>query len=507
MQIAIVGLGVAGNGSLKALIDFKNQHPKQSLTIDIYDESTSLGSGFPYQEDDHKLVMNSYAKDLSIEADNPNDLLDWLSYHHKEYCNPGAFIPRAMYGDYLKDRMKHYLDNDHVHIHYQRIQDIQVVDQAGSHITGSQEKNYHYQLQTADGHWQNTIYNVVFLNIGHPPYADRYHLMGHSGYIHDPYPVKEKLAAIHPNKKIGIIGSGLTGLDVMRYLQYHYAGQLAHSITFFTRSTPFSSVKQGPYDGYIQATFNMDWIKNQQSAHNGYIPLDNILETFMGDMAVNNVDVKRVIDRYSSGSITQIRQELAHYDRDLHIFQIYAGIVTPYLPYIYMGMSVLDRNRYKQEYMPIFEHFRSQMIHEALEDIMQWYDEGKVTFHSKLADIKPCSDGGFELIFENGSSKHVDILVNAAGFESQLLPATQQVVFIKNMVNRDIFTPALDGGVLVTWPQGQVISQRYGTLDNLFLTGRWIMTTQYGNNNAQMSFAFGQQVAKQFLDRQVKAYK
>ena len=75
------------------------------------------------------------------------------------------------------------------------------------------------------------------------------------------------------------------------------------------------------------------------------------------------------------------------------------------------------------------------------------------------------------------------------------------------MVNREIFTPALDGGVLVTWPQGQVISQRYGTFDNLFLTGRWIMTTQYGNNNAQMSFTFGQQVAKQFLDRQVKAYK
>ena len=66
MQIAIVGLGVAGNGSLKALIDFKNQHPKQPLTIDIYDEAAPLGNGFPYQEDDNKLVMNSYAKDLSI---------------------------------------------------------------------------------------------------------------------------------------------------------------------------------------------------------------------------------------------------------------------------------------------------------------------------------------------------------------------------------------------------------------------------------------------------------
>ena len=111
------------------------------------------------------------------------------------------------------------------------------------------------------------------------------------------------------------------------------------------------------------------------------------------------------------------------------------------------------------------------------------------------------------MIFENGSSKHVDILVNAAGFESQLLPATEQDIFIKNMVDRDLFTPAIDGGVLVTWPHAQVTSQRYATHDNLFLTGRWIMTTQYGNNNAQMSFAFGQQVAKQFLDWQVKAYK
>lgn len=507
MQIAIVGLGVAGNGSLKALIDFQNQHPNQPLTIDIYDEAGHLGHGSPYQEDDDKLIMNSLAHDLSIDADNPHDLLDWLTNHHPDYCDPSAFIPRAMYGAYLKDRMATYLNNDRVHIHYQHIQDIQVVDKVGHHITGSQDKPYHYQIQTADGQWQEAIYQAVFLNIGHPPYADHYHLIGHDGYIHDPYPVSDKLGVLDPSQKIGIIGSGLTGLDVMRYLQYHFAGQLARSITFFTRSTPFSSAKQGPYDGHIQATFNMDWIKNQKASHNGYIPLENILETFMADMTANDVDIKRVIDRYGTGSITEIRQELTHYDRDLQIFQIYTGIITPYLPDIYMGMSVLDRNTYKQEYLDTFEHFRSQMTHEALQDIIQWYDEEKVSFHDKLTDIKPHSDGGFEMIFENGSSKHVDILVNAAGFESQLLPATEQDIFIKNMVDRDLFTPAIDGGVLVTWPQAQVTSQRYATHDNLFLTGRWIMTTQYGNNNAQMSFAFGQEVARQFLDRQIKAYK
>lgn len=506
MRIAIVGLGAAGNGTLKALIDFQDQYSdqQQPLQIDIYDEPDHLGHGFAYQEDDKKLIMNSVPRDLSIDEDNPNDLLDWLTDNHPDYCDPKTFIPRPIYGAYLKDRIAVYLDRDNVLVHDQLVQDIQVVDQDGELITDSQNGPYHYQIQTADDKWHETIYQAVFLNIGHPPYADHYHLLGHEGYIHDPYPVDEQLAAIDPSKKIGIIGSGLTGLDVMRYLQYHFAGQFKRSVTFFTRSTPFASAKQGPYDGEIHASFDHQWIADQKATHNGYIPLDNILEAFKEDMRINDVDIKRVIDRYGTGSIEEIRHELTAFDRDLQIFQLYTGIITPYLPDMYMGMSILDRNTYKQEYLDIFEHFRSQMTQEALKDIINWYDQDKVSFHDKLTDIKPHSDAGFEVIFENGSSKHVDILVNAAGFESDLLAATEQDAFIKNMVDRDLFTPDPDGGVMITWPQAQVTSQRYASHDNLFLTGRWIMTTQYGNNNAQMSFAFGKQVAQQFLDRTFK---
>ncbi|MEY8370015.1 FAD/NAD(P)-binding protein [Aerococcaceae bacterium 50-4] len=504
MQIALVGLGVAGNGTLKALVDFLQQHPDQSFHIDIYDNPTHLGHGFAYQEDDNKLIMNSLPQDLSIDEDNSHDLLDWLTDNHLGEYDENSFIPRPIYGAYLKDRMAKYLKHEQVQIHDQLVTDIQVVDQNGHIITNSLGSPYHYQIQTSDGAWQASIYQAVFLNIGHPPYADHYQLLGHDGYIHDPYPVSDKLDKVDPSQKIAIIGSGLTGLDVMRYLQYHFKGQLDRSVTFLTRSTPFSSAKQGPYAGHIHATFDDDWIAEQKAAHQGYVPLDNILETFMADMAANDIDIKRVVDRYGTGSISEIRQELTNFDRNLQIFQIYTGIITPYLPDLYMGMSLLDRNTYQQEYLDIFEHFRSQMTQEALRDIMAWYDQEKVSFHDKLTDIKPHSDAGFEVIFENGSSKHVDILVNAAGFESQLLGAIEQDPFIKNMVNRDIFTPGLDGGVLITWPQAQVTSQRYATHDNLFLTGRWIMTTQYGNNNAQMSFAFGKQIAEQFLDRYTK---
>lgn len=505
MYIAIVGLGASGNGVLKTLIDFQQNHPGEEMVIHIFDEKNHLGHGFAYQNDDHRLIMNSLPQDLSIDDQNPNDLLEWLGEHYPKYQDVEYFIPRPVYGEYLKDRMSAYLGHEHVHIMEQSIQDIEVVDANGQVITGSQQGAYHYHLQTTDDNWQPVTYKAVFLTIGHPPYADHYQLLGHQGYIHDPYPVSEHLAKLDPNKKIGIIGSGLTGLDVMRYLQYHFEGQLKRSITFFTRSTPFSTAKQGRYDGHIHTAFSNEWIKSEREKGKGYIPLDRILQAFLADMKTNNINIQRTIDRYGTGSLTEIRQELNHFDRDLQIFQQYAGVITPFLPDLYMSMSVMDRMRYDQDYLGIFEHFRSQMTKEALQDIIQWYDEDKITFHDQLTDIKPNSESGFDLFFENGSPKHVDILINAAGFENDLAKASEQNLFIKNLLDRDILTPKSNGGVMVTWPQVQVTSQRFATHDNLFLTGRWIMTTQYGNNNAQMTFSFGQQVAQQFLQHTLKS--
>lgn len=501
MYIAIVGLGASGDGVLKALVDYKNQHSKLPITIHIYDNPEHLRHGFPYQEDSHHLIMNSIPKDLSIDSQNPNDLLDWLKDNYTEYASPSAFIPRSIYGEYLKDRMEAYIGVADVTVIPQFVRDLRPVTNEGLIIEDSLTRKIQYQIQTEDSQWQPTQYDAAFLNIGHPPYADHYQLLGHKGYIHDPYPVAERLGQLDPSKKIGIIGSGLTGLDVMRFMQYHFEGQLERSITFFNRSTPFDTAKQGHYDGQIHASFTRDWLENMAQDNDGYIPLDLILATFQEDMRANHIDIQQMIDQYGSGSLSEIRYELENYDQALQILQQYTGVITPILPDLYMKMPALDRIQFTQEYMPIFEHFRNQMTKEALQDIVDWYDDGRVTFQDQLVDIKPNGQDGFDLTFENGATSHVDILVNAAGFEYDLKRGSEQDDFIKNLLNREILAPTPTGDAMITWPQAQVMSQRFGTQDNLFLTGRWIMSTQYGNNNAQMSFSFGEEIANRFLSR------
>lgn len=504
MNIAIVGLGTSGNGVLKAFLDFQQAHPNTDFTIHIYDTANHLGHGFPYQEDTHSLIMNSYARNISLDTENPNGFVEWLAANYPEHADPNHYVPRPIFGQYMKDFMKDYMKSDRITIINQLVQDIRVLDNLGKELGENKQIPYQFQLQTADHTWQDTVYQAVFLNIGHPPYADHYHLRGHKGYVHNPYPVMETLGELNPEQKIGIIGSGLTALDAMRYMQNKYEGKLAHSISFYTRSTPFKTARQDYYDGPIHMTFSYAWIDEISAKGNGYIRLDTILEAFFEDMRVNDVDVKAVIDRFGLGSLSEIRHEVMGYDRELQIIQQYASTITKYLPHLYMKMPGLDREKYIHEYMDIFEYFRNQMTKEALLDILNWYDQGRISFQDQLVDIKANSQSGFDIYYKNGSVSHADILINAAGFESNLFRASDQDILIKNLVNREIISPTPYGDVLISWPQGQSISRRFGTFDNLFFTGRWIKNTLYGNNNALMNFTFGQDIVKQFLDRHQK---
>ena len=117
-------------------------------------------------------------------------------------------------------------------------------------LEGEQMK---YRLESASGAQE---YDAVFLAIGHPPYADYYNLEGHPGYVHEPFPVSNLFDHIDPAKdRVGIVGSSLTALDVMEYLQEN--AEWKHPITFYTRHEPFATVKETYYEG-DDVVYSMD---------------------------------------------------------------------------------------------------------------------------------------------------------------------------------------------------------------------------------------------------------
>ena len=118
--------------------------------------------------------------------------------------------------------------------------DVEVLDASTKEpADDTQDGNFVYRIKTEDG-WQDGVYDAVFFSVGHPEYNDFYDLKGTENYIHNPYPMKEKLANFDNNQKISVVGSGATGVDLMRFFTSNY--ELEQSLTFYDLKEPFYCV-------------------------------------------------------------------------------------------------------------------------------------------------------------------------------------------------------------------------------------------------------------------------
>lgn len=500
MKVAIIGAGISGSSVLRELYHQTQTRSDFNLDqVDMFEPRDQLGPGAPYAEDSHCLLMNSYVGNLSVDSDNPDDFYSWLQDQAPEYADKGAFAPRPLFGDYLRHRFAPYYAWDRVHHIQKRVDGIHILEEGPDRpARNSLDAPYRYQVQTQDGQVY-TGYDGVFLAIGHPPYADHYQLLGQDRYIHDPYPLKDRLKDLDPSQdRIGIIGSGLTGLDIMRYLQEAMNRSFQSPVSFFIRTTPFTTVKFKRSEEDLIFSFHDQWLDQvKERADSHHVPFQRIYDQVQSDLEANGIDWHQLNQKYGQGSVGEALLAMAEEDPSLLRLQNYLGQLTGYLPDLFMAMTVTDRKYFFDQYLAPFEHFRSQMPQESLEDILRWQGEGRLDIISGLTDIRTQSDG-FQMVLDTGADVQVDYLVNAAGFENKLDQAAQQDPLIDLLFEREIILPHMLGGIVVSWPTCEVVSARYGLCKHLYLLGHWIFTTQFGNNNTKLCLKKGREAAACF---------
>ena len=489
MKVAIIGYGISGASILKELIDSDSHNHIDE--IHVFEKSNNIATGYAYQEDDLSLLMNSYSTRLSLNDQDPNEYVNWLKDNYPQYAQD-PFSPRPIFGKYLQDKFAHYIYHNKVISHQDEVVDLKLKELSED---TSESKAYHFTIITQDN-TQYKDFDYVFMSIGHPPYADHYDLSDYPGYIHTPFPISKVFDDIESDQSVGVIGSGLTGIDIMYYLQTKK--DLEKPTSFYIRHEPFTNVKNELYDGELQISFDKSWIVQQQSQSGQSIPLQVMWKQLLEDMETNDVDLMEVIHNFQNGSLAEIRQQLDNVPLQLQKVQRYVGLLTEYLPDLFMALSPQDRQLFNDKFMPLFEHFRTQFPAIKLQEIVSWIDQGKVRIISQLADIL-VTDQHFEMINTEGLTYEEDVLVNATGFQMNLQQAGKDHAFIGNIYQDEIIQQNPLGGILVTWPIAHPLSPRYGELHQLYLTGFWIFKTQFGNNNAQMTARYGLQVAKDLL--------
>ncbi|MDR6688309.1 putative NAD(P)/FAD-binding protein YdhS [Arthrobacter sp. 1088] len=204
MRIAMVGLGTAGACMLDGLEQALGNQSDISLTL--YDASAEPWRGRVFQADSPCVLANISAAGMSIRYGDPSHAEQWLT--RKGYMAgvraQDAFLSREIYGNYIAEHA-----GDLVRDLKRRGWRVEIVQQRVTSVAPIGSSGYILETDA-----RRDEFDYVILCAGGSVLGCPFDLDGFDGYIADPYPAREQLSGIPGDAAVGVLGSGLTAVDV-----------------------------------------------------------------------------------------------------------------------------------------------------------------------------------------------------------------------------------------------------------------------------------------------------
>ncbi|MCA9767043.1 MAG: FAD/NAD(P)-binding protein [Carnobacterium sp.] len=463
MKIAIIGMGVAGIGALREWTREKETNPSIELTV--FGDEDTFGTGAPYQKDNEKLVMNQAAGTITIKPENKNDFVEWLQSTKNETEPAAKHYPRELFGDYLKDRMNDWLVQSNAEIIKEEVISVQMLANNQLQLTSSSTvKNF----------------DAVHLCIGGLAYKDSYQLINHPNFIVNPFPVKKTMPFIPKGATVGVLGTGLTGIDIFRYTKYHRPDL---TVSFFSPSGRFKSVR-GQADAIDYRFFTTENIKLAKEKNNGFIPLDTYVEWFKKEANYQQLSLKNNWGNNQLGSKETLKKELTN-SKEIGAIQNLLHDMSPFLPEIWMALEEKDKQRFFELYYERWDKLRSSFPVATAKELVAAWQANNITVSNKLTGVIK-EENSFKLILKDQEPQYVDYLINAAGTEKKVSYQVDRMPLLRQLINERLLQPETFGGVQMSLPDFSAVSQRYGILHTLKVHGELISGIQFGNNSVNM---------------------
>ncbi|KQY88113.1 MULTISPECIES: FAD/NAD(P)-binding protein [unclassified Brevundimonas] len=195
-RVAIVGGGFSGAMLAARLAE-------RSVASVLIDRTGVFGPGVAYSTGFDGHVLNVRSNRMSAVEGRPDDFVRWLEAHHPDHADPEGFTPRRLYGLYVEDRLARAEAAQPGLI-------TRVVGEAVA-VAGT-------AVRLSDG--RRIEADAVVLATGNPApgTADTLRADGPDQVIGDPWR-PDALDIIGPEDDVIILGTGLTMVDIMLWLQ------------------------------------------------------------------------------------------------------------------------------------------------------------------------------------------------------------------------------------------------------------------------------------------------
>lgn len=283
-KVAIIGMGTSGMAVLAA---YEKVVDPSAISIDCYDASGSLGKGYPYREDSEKAILNLKTRKISYNYEDNDDLANWLKENNRE---EPVYTSCPVFGEYTRSRMKSSAEAMNAELIQERIKRIDKVEDQ-------------WEIERESG--KAEVYDRVHLCCGELNHYDYYDLKGKENYIHDLFPLEERLKNVKEGN-ICVIGTGLTAVDAVTYLLEENKGD---HITLFSRTCMIPTVRVEPVEVEIKV-LTMDRLNKHLEEHYNRITFEEFDSLFTEELKVHGIELKKFQDFHMCGGIEGLEKIL-----------------------------------------------------------------------------------------------------------------------------------------------------------------------------------------------------
>ena len=466
MQSCIIGAGMAGIQIMAYLLN----HTTDDILV--YDRKPFAGRGLPFIQDDRSLLLNQPSWLMSL-TDDDDDYLNWLRQNAPEEAEQ-RFSTRWSYGEYSQKLFLKLVQSPRVTWIKRWVADVELEGE-GFLLTDDEG-----ETRTADS---------IHLCTGMLPPKDPWDLRGFDNYIYHPYPVYSRKNLFLKADMIGLIGTGLTTVDLAVFLaDIGYQGK----ILFIGNSGVFPTVR-GPDVALRSEQF-------QEAMSDPDVTLRSLIAAFCDDVAANGVDAAELLERRRDAA-SAIRFQLERLE-EFSVLQQLNGVDLHKRSRAWSRLSLQDQLIFNRKFRGLFKVIQSPMPEKSARTLLAMLDSGQGEVLTGVDQISARPDGSF--LVRQGDLEYLpDVLVNTTGSRTDLTELTPAELserhggdmsvgksgwgrLLMALLDRKILQADPVGGVSVEYPSMRAVSQRYGVLENFMVYGDAISGLHFGNNAVNM---------------------
>lgn len=410
MRIALVGGGPAAACMMESLIRARDEINRDApLDITVFDPSPHLWCGPSFGPDMDEALMNTYTSDMSIRYWDPDHITQWMKENGYTQFAGTKFAPREIIGKYIRDSAeKAALRMNAFELVREQVTKVAV---DGCVLIETPMRNYEF--------------DYAVLCMGGATASDLYGLMGHDRFSSTPYPLKDTLGRIGADEHVGIIGSGLTAVDLVLGLKAnHHRGP----ITLLSRRGLLPGVRRPPVKYEVQY-FTVKGIEELVAAK-GRITLQDLIDLTYKELDHAGASKHALIDEILSNryGIERLRHQLARVHDGEIAHQLGIKMLVAAYEDAWYFLSNAEKKYLFSHFRPIAYSLAGPMPEHRAAQILELADAGQLNVIRGLQSVSTDTTGKFVAKAEGLPPIRLDRVFSATTGEDRLSPMAVPII-------------------------------------------------------------------------------